>query len=145
MSDERGGCVFCRIMNGEAKCNKVYEDETSIAFLDAKPITRGHTLVAPKRHVEGLLNLKPEERAMFIESIAATCRLVEKLSPHYNIGCNRGELAGQIIFHLHVHIIPRYDDTRNIFNRRLLITPEDERRIMKEMGATNTSSDADGD
>jgi diadenosine tetraphosphate (Ap4A) HIT family hydrolase len=89
--------------------------------------------------------LKPEERAMFIESIAATCRLVEKLSPHYNIGCNRGELAGQIIFHLHVHIIPRYDDTRNIFNRRLLITPEDERRIMKEMGATNTSSDADGD
>lgn len=135
MSEERSECIFCGIINGERKCNKIYEDETSIAFLDAKPITRGHTLVVPKRHVEGIVDLRPDERARFMESIAEVCKLIEKLSPHYNVGCNRGELAGQMIFHLHVHIIPRFDDTRNIFNRRLLISPEDERELMRDLGA----------
>jgi histidine triad (HIT) family protein len=127
-------CIFCRIVKDEARHERVYEDGFSLAFLDAKPITRGHTLVVPKRHVEGLLDLSPGERAMFIESIAATCRIIERLSPHYNVGCNRGEFAGQIIFHLHVHVIPRYGEERSIFNRRMLISPEDERKVLRDMG-----------
>jgi len=135
MNKEKDRCIFCAIIRGESPCNKVYEDEVSIAFLDAKPITRGHTLVVPRRHVEALVELTREERSAFIESIAAVCRKIERLTPHYNIGCNKGELAGQVIFHLHFHIIPRYDDSRNIFHRRLLISPEDERKLLQELNA----------
>ena len=134
MGEEEDDCIFCRIIKGKAGCQKVYEDESSIAFLDAKPITRGHTLVLPKKHVEGLVDLSPNERARFVESLVSVCRIIERLSPHYNIGCNRGRFAGQIISHLHVHVIPRYDEERNIFNRRILINPEDERRILDDMG-----------
>jgi histidine triad (HIT) family protein len=103
-------CVFCQIVARRAPAWIVYENESNMAFLDLFPFTRGHLLVVPKRHVDRLTDLPPADHAPFLAALKELCRRVERLSHHYNVAMNQGELAGQIIFHLHFHIIPRYAD-----------------------------------
>ncbi len=103
-------CIFCRIARRAAPAWIVFEDERSVAFLDLFPFTRGHLLVVPKRHVDRLVDLPREEHAACLGALSEACRRVERLSPHYNVALNQGELAGQIIFHLHFHVIPRYGE-----------------------------------
>jgi histidine triad (HIT) family protein len=103
-------CIFCEIGAGRAPAHVVHEDANTIAFLDIFPFTRGHLLVVPKRHVDRLVDLPPSEYAGYLGALAQACRQVERLTKDYNIGLNQGRLAGQIVFHLHFHVIPRYDD-----------------------------------
>jgi histidine triad (HIT) family protein len=104
------GCVFCDIVHDRAPAHRFYEDEEAIAFLDLFPWTRGHLLVVPRRHVDRLTDLPEEEYADFLQALIRVCRRVERLSRHYNVAFNQGTLAGQIVFHLHVHVIPRYGE-----------------------------------
>lgn len=101
-------CIFCRIVARKSPAWVVYEDERHVAFLDLFPFTRGHLLVIPKRHVDRLVELPAGEQGPFLQAVAEVSRRVERLSHHYNIALNQGSLAGQIVFHLHFHIIPRY-------------------------------------
>ncbi len=103
-------CIFCDIVERRAPSYGFYEDEEAVAFLDLFPYTRGHLLVVPKRHVDRLTDLPEEEYADFLRALATVCRRVERLSPHYNVAMNQGTKAGQIVFHLHVHVIPRYGE-----------------------------------
>lgn len=105
---KEGACIFCDIIAGRAPAWVVYEDEQNIAFLDLFPYTRGHLLVVPRRHVDRLIDLPKEAHASYLGAVAEVCRRVERLSHHYNVAMNQGELAGQIVFHLHMHVIPRY-------------------------------------
>ncbi|MCI4318729.1 MAG: HIT family protein [Thermoplasmata archaeon] len=108
-------CIFCPIIARRAPAYLFYEDPTAVAFLDIFPFTRGHALVVPRRHVDRLTDLKDDEPGKLLASVAAVCRRMERLSRDYNISLNQGALAGQIVFHLHFHVIPRYD-RRNPFN-----------------------------
>lgn len=101
-------CVFCEIVARRSPAHIVYEDHRCVAFLDLFPFTKGHTLVVPKRHVNRLTELPESEYREFLKGLVEICRRIEKLTPHYNIASNQGELAGQIVFHLHFHVIPRY-------------------------------------
>jgi histidine triad (HIT) family protein len=101
-------CIFCEIVRGKAPAHVVYEDAKTTAFLDLFPFTRGHLLVVPKRHVDRLTELPPTEYADFLGALAHVCRQVDRLTHHYNVALNQGEFAGQIVFHLHFHVIPRY-------------------------------------
>jgi histidine triad (HIT) family protein len=103
-------CVFCEIVAGRAPAHRVYEDAENLGFLDIFPFTRGHLLVVPKRHVDRLVDLAPPEYGSFLGAVVQACRQVERLTRDYNVGLNQGRLAGQIVFHLHFHVIPRYDD-----------------------------------
>ena len=104
-------CIFCDIVHRGAPSHYVvYEDEEAIAFLDLFPYTRGHLLVVPKRHVDRLTDLPEEEYRDFFGAVTHVCRRVDRLSRHYNVAMNQGSLAGQIVFHLHVHVIPRYGE-----------------------------------
>lgn len=112
MAPPEGGdspCVFCEIVAGRAPAHTVYEDERTMAFLDIFPISKGHTLVIPKRHVDRITDLREDEYADLFRSLAILCRRTERLSSDYNVAVNQGRLAGQIVFHLHFHVIPRYD------------------------------------
>lgn len=102
-------CVFCDIVARRAPAYIIHEDATSLAFLDLFPFTRGHLLVVPKRHVDRLTDLPESEYAPFLGTLAYVCRRMDRLSTHYNVALNQGSLAGQIVFHLHFHVIPRYD------------------------------------
>jgi histidine triad (HIT) family protein len=103
-------CIFCEIIARRAPAFIVYEDAATIAFLDLFPFTRGHLLVVPKLHVDRLTDLPVSEYPAFMQALAQVCRNVERLSHHYNVAANQGELAGQIVFHLHFHVIPRYTE-----------------------------------
>jgi len=100
------GCVFCELPSDRV----VGENELAVAFLDAYPVTEGHTLVIPKRHVEDYFGLfQPELNAINALLAAQRHRLKEGDSSisAFNVGVNSGEAAGQTIFHCHVHLIPR--------------------------------------
>ena len=127
-------CVFCKIVSGKEPAYVVHEDAENLAFLDNMPFNQGHTLVVPKRHVVGLIDLEGEERHSFITAVANVCRMVEeRISPHYNIACNRGEPAGQVVFHLHFHVIPRFGEGREVFSRRLRLTDREFRETQAKL------------
>ncbi len=103
-------CVFCKIINGELPSAKVYEDEHVFAFLDLSQVTKGHTLVIPKEHVPNVYELSEEVAANLFKAVPKIANAVKKAYEPIglNVLNNNGEAAGQSVFHIHLHIIPRY-------------------------------------
>ena len=105
-------CLFCKMVNGEILTEKVYEDAETMAFLDSNPSSPGHTLVIPKQHKENILELSDHEICILFKTVQKVTEMINKnLKPKgFNIGINHGLIAGARIPHLHVHIIPRFED-----------------------------------
>jgi len=103
-------CLFCKIAKGEIPCNKLYEDNDIMAFLDIRPTTKGHTLIIPKKHEETLLETKPELLAKMLPIIQQIAKVEKEIfaAKGFNIGINIGKEAGQEVNHTHIHLIPRY-------------------------------------
>ncbi|MGI6518779.1 MAG: HIT family protein [Bacillota bacterium] len=99
-------CIFCNISQDKV----IAENDLALAFFDGYPVNEGHTLIIPKRHVETYFDATQEERnAISLLLAEVKERLDEEFNPDgYNIGVNVGAAGGQTIFHLHVHLIPRY-------------------------------------
>jgi histidine triad (HIT) family protein len=113
-------CLFCRIIAGDIPSHKVYEDERSLAFLDILPASRGHTLVIPKTHAAGLMDITPESLAATVVCAQQVARLLRtKLAPDgLNMIQNDGAAAGQEIFHYHLHLLPRWEADGASLRRR---------------------------
>ena len=103
-------CIFCKIIRGELPAERVYEDENTLAFLEILPINPGHTLVIPKDHYTDLIDA-PENVVMDM------MRTVKKIShafraalnvDDFNLAMNNGITAGQVVFHAHIHVMPRH-------------------------------------
>ena len=115
---KKNDCIFCKLANGEIASRSIYEDEDFRVILDAAPATRGHALILPKEHADNLYQL-PEEMAgrafMLAKKMAAS--MTESLGCQgFNIVQNNGEVAGQTVFHFHIHLLPRYtDDGQGLF------------------------------
>ncbi|MDB8650590.1 MULTISPECIES: HIT family protein [Streptococcus] len=103
-------CIFCKIVAGEIPASKVYEDDHFLAFLDISQVTPGHTLVIPKKHARNLLEMTPDETAALFNIVSRVTKKVESATQPQgmNIISNMEEIAGQSVFHTHVHILPRY-------------------------------------
>lgn len=101
-------CTFCRIVRGELPAYVVYETDRVMAFLDRHPVSRGHTLVVPKEHVETIYDAAGMSYVW--EAIVAVANAMrDALDPAgMNVDQNNGAVAGQEVFHLHSHLIPRY-------------------------------------
>ena len=115
--------IFTQIIRGELPSVKVLETEHELAFLDIRPFSEGHTLVVPKREVASFDELDPEELRSLITTVQIVAKGVSKAmeTPHYNVSLNNGAPAGQIIFHVHFHVIPRYEGqdrsrVRNVYS-----------------------------
>ena len=104
-------CIFCNIEEKVQKDRIIYQDATWVAVLDGYPVTKGHTLIIPKRHVKTYFDLNYVELASLGVTIGIVKMKLDKMyNPNgYNIGANCGEAAGQSIPHCHIHVIPRYD------------------------------------
>lgn len=102
--------IFERIVDGDIPGHIVYEDETTAAFLDANPVSRGHTLVVPKEAHERLRDTSPELVQEVFSTVREVAPMVEDAveADALNIGINDGTEAGQEVPHLHVHIVPRH-------------------------------------
>ncbi|MDX2148311.1 MAG: HIT family protein [Planctomycetota bacterium] len=103
--------IFSKIIRGEIPAHKVYDDARVLAFLDIFPLSRGHTLVIPKEAAATLDALSEESAAAVGRVLPRICRAVMKATgaEAYNILQNNGSLAHQAVFHVHFHVIPRYD------------------------------------
>lgn len=106
-------CLFCSIINKETPNFKIYEDEDVYAFLDINPKSYGHTIVVPKKHIKNM-NDYSKLNYDFLKKVKEIANLLQiKLGFNdYQIVCNNGELAGQVVFHLHIHIIPSYENCK---------------------------------
>mgnify|MGYP002510635251 CR=1 FL=1 len=103
-------CIFCKIANGEIPSKTLYEDDNFRVILDLGPATRGHALILPKEHYANLYEL-PEETAGDVLKLAKKmmAKMTERLGCEgFNLIQNNGDLAGQTVFHFHMHLIPRY-------------------------------------
>jgi histidine triad (HIT) family protein len=102
-------CIFCRIVAGIAPCEELYRDPATLAFMDIHPVNEGHCLVIPQAHFATVFEMSSEEFAAVGATVAKLARAVnEALQPSaLNIVQANGELAGQTVSHVHVHILPR--------------------------------------
>jgi histidine triad (HIT) family protein len=105
-------CVFCRIVAGEIPCTKVFEDGLCLAFLDIGPISPGHTLLIPKAHYETIHQMPVDEAAHLARHIPVLAAAVQKAvsAEGINVLQNNGRCSGQEVFHVHVHLIPRWPE-----------------------------------
>lgn len=105
-------CIFCKIVKGENNAYKIYEDGKVLAFLDIRPVTKGHTLVVPKEHYKNIYEIPGEELS---NVTMVTKKLADKykdiLKPRgMNLLQANERIAGQTVFHFHMHLVPRYEN-----------------------------------
>nr|WP_106789314.1 HIT family protein [Massilistercora timonensis] len=109
MRDEN--CIFCKLANGDIPTATLYEDDDFRVILDAGPASKGHALILPKEHYKNLYELDDEIAA---KALVLAKKMITRLTDvlgcdGYNIVQNNGEVAGQTVFHFHIHLIPRYE------------------------------------
>ena len=105
-------CIFCKIANGEIPSKTLFEDEVFRVILDLGPAAKGHALILPKNHYADLYEI-PEDTASKVMLLAKkmATRMTDRLGcDGFNLVQNNGEVAGQTVFHFHMHLIPRYKD-----------------------------------
>ena len=105
--------VFCKIIDGEIPCYKLYEDENVLAFLDISQVTKGHALVVCKKHYDTFLSIPQKEMHRVMDVAQRIWQVQIKMlgAKGVNILTNCYEAAGQTVPHFHVHVIPRYDSS----------------------------------
>lgn len=113
MRDEN--CIFCKLANGDIPTNMIYEDDMFAVILDASPATKGHALILPKEHAANIYELSEETASrIFVLAKKMAAKMTELLKcDGFNIVQNNGEVAGQTVFHFHMHLIPRYKGDGN--------------------------------
>ncbi|MCI8875514.1 MAG: HIT family protein [Lachnospiraceae bacterium] len=108
-------CIFCKLASGEIPTNSIYEDDMFRVILDAAPASKGHALIIPKEHYANIYEIDTEaagEAMKLAKKMAA--HMTEKLKcDGFNLLQNNGEIAGQTVFHFHLHLVPRYKDMKN--------------------------------
>lgn len=108
-------CIFCKLASGAIPSNSIYEDDMFRVILDAAPASKGHALIIPKEHYANIYEIDTEVagEAMKLAKKMAS-HMTEKLKcDGFNLLQNNGEVAGQTVFHFHLHLVPRYKDMKN--------------------------------
>jgi len=105
-------CIFCKIVEGKIPSSKIYEDDLIYSFLDINPASKGHLLIIPKRHCENLNDLTNDELKAIFDLINKISNIIETVleTSSFNLLLNYGREAGQVINHIHFHLIPRKKD-----------------------------------
>jgi len=119
-------CIFCDILNGTRNGHLVYEDKDHIAFLDKYPIDDGHTLVIPRKHHEKITDMDSNDVGKIFSLIPKIAKavLAGAGADAFSLAQNNGKAAKQIIPHVHIHIIPRYNNKGTVWTKRQIPTDE---------------------
>ena len=111
-------CIFCKIVSGNGKAEKLYEDEKTVSFLDIFPASQGHSLVIPKKHYRTLNDMSMEDLAATIKTVQKIGKAVSKAmnADGFNVVQSNERAAGQVVFHVHFHVIPRKEGDKLSFS-----------------------------
>ena len=114
------GCIFCEIIKGDRLGHLIYEDDEHVAFLDKYPIDVGHSLVVPKNHHEKITDMEPENVGKLFSLVPKIARSIlhSTKADAFSLAQNNGKAAKQIVPHVHIHIIPRFNDRGTIWTKR---------------------------
>ena len=126
-------CIFCEIVQGKKDGHFIYEDENYVAFLDKYPIDTGHSLVMPREHFEKITDMTAEKVGELFSKIPKIAKAVIEATKAdaFSVAQNNGRAAKQIVPHVHIHIIPRYESRETIWTKRE-IPKENELKILAE-------------
>ncbi len=128
-------CIFCKIANGEIPTNAIYEDDGYKVILDMGPATRGHALILPKEHYKNIYEMPADKvgEAFALAKVMAD-RMTKKLNADgFNIVQNNNEIAGQTVFHFHIHLIPRYEGDGQVIGWKPCDSSPEELASLKEL------------
>lgn len=103
-------CLFCKIINKEIPSNKIYEDDFVYAFLDISPVNKGHVLIIPKKHSTDILDMEDSDISKCFTIAKRIGNKIMDFAQGFNINMNTKPASGQVIFHSHIHIIPRFNN-----------------------------------
>ena len=119
-------CIFCDILSGKRDGHILYEDDSHLVFLDKYPIDDGHTLVIPKKHYERITDMDPEDVVKIFTLVPKIAKavLLGSGADAFSLAQNNGKAAKQIIPHVHIHIIPRYNDKGTVWTKRQIPTDD---------------------
>lgn len=135
-------CIFCSIIDGELRAVKIFEDSQFVAIMDKYPINTGHTLVLTKKHHNDIFTMRDDEIGKLFSTVSFLAKVIVRAldAKGLNIGQNNGKAASQIVPHVHVHIIPRYNyDTPNgRWPSRYLISDKELDNIAQKIKASLT-------
>jgi histidine triad (HIT) family protein len=129
------GCLFCDILNGKKDGHFLYEDNSHVAILDKYPIDVGHSLVIPKEHHEKITDMTTEDvgNAFSIVPKIAKAILDATCADAFSLGQNNGLAAKQIVPHVHIHIIPRYNNKGTVWTKRQISNNDELSELAKKI------------
>jgi len=127
-------CLFCKIIKGEIPSHKIYEDEDTYVFLNINPMSKGHALIVPKNHAEMMSQGSEADALAMMKTLYLIApKIMDALgATGYNLGMNHGEIAGQEIFHTHLHLIPRYEGVARTFDK-MEVTQEELAQVVEQI------------
>lgn len=128
-------CIFCDILDGKREAHILYEDDSHVAFLDRYPIDVGHCLVIPRKHHERITEMTPENVGKLFSLVPKIAKaiLTGAQADAFSIAQNNGRAAKQIIPHVHIHIIPRYNSKGTIWTKRQISTDSELEELAKKI------------
>lgn len=132
-------CVFCKIINGDIPSATVYEDNEFKVILDRFPSNEGHLLILPKEHCKDIFDIDPKKAGRLFElAVKVSSALKDTLGfENMNLLQNNGIVAGQTVFHFHLHLIPRYENDRVDVKWEQLDLTDEQIQIMKDKISAN--------
>ncbi|HJJ22776.1 MAG TPA: HIT family protein [Nitrosopumilus sp.] len=128
-------CLFCDILDGKKDGHFLYEDDSHVAFLDKYPIDVGHTLVLPRKHHEKITDMTPEDVGNVFSLVPKIAKAIldATSADAFSLGQNNGRAAKQIIPHVHIHIIPRYNHKGTVWTKRQISNDDDLSKLAKKI------------
>ena len=128
-------CLFCDILDGKKDGHFLYEDDSHVAFLDRYPIDIGHSLVLPRKHHEKITDMTPEDVGTIFALVPKIAKAILDATnaDAFSIGQNNGRAAKQIVPHVHIHIIPRYNNKGTVWTKRQISNDNDLSELAKKI------------
>ena len=128
-------CLFCDILNGKRDGQFLYEDDSHVAILDKYPIDVGHSLIIPRKHHEKITDMIPEDVGTIFALVPKIARAILDATDAdaFSIGQNNGRAAKQIIPHVHIHIIPRYNSKGTVWTKRQIANDDELSELAKKI------------
>ena len=121
------GCIFCDVINGKLACYMIYEDDDCLVILDKYPIDNGHSLIITKKHFEKIIDMNTDDVSRLFSKIPKIANAIIKATDAdaFSVAQNNGKAAKQIIPHVHIHVIPRYNSTGTLWTKRKIMTDDE--------------------
>ena len=128
-------CLFCDIIDGKKDGHFLYEDDSHVAFLDRYPIDVGHSLVLPRKHHETITDMTPEDVGKIFAFVPKIAKAILEATgaDAFSVGQNNGKAAKQIVPHVHIHIIPRYNSKGTVWTKRQIASDDELSKLAKKI------------